>query len=47
MGQASASSSSSSGIQTSGNITNNANSWVVWAVIGVIALLYFTMKGKH
>jgi len=49
MGQASASSSSSSAIQGGGNISDNS-SFVAWIVIGVIALLgllVFLKTRKH
>jgi len=50
MGQASASSSSSSAINNAaaGTISNNSTNYVMWIVIGVVALLgLLAWKRKH
>lgn len=48
MGQASASSSSSSGINAAGgSVNNNKPNYVAWLVIGLAALLAFTWLMKR
>jgi hypothetical protein len=47
MGEASASASASSAIQGGGNISNNSPNYVMWVVIGVVALLAMVFfKGR-
>ncbi len=43
MGEASASSAATLGFQTSGDLTVNKPNWVMWVVIGVVAILAVTL----